>query len=149
MGVSTSRIYEAKTKSANISVEDYLSAIKDEERRKDCEAVDKLLRRITSCAPIVWSNFMVGYGYHYRRYDSGHEGVGSMIGFASRQTYISLYIVPGFSEMQGLLKDLGPHKAGSVSLYIKRLADIDESTLEKIVVQSVEATKRHYPCELT
>ena len=47
------------------------------------------------------------------------------------------------------MKDLGPHKTGNVTLYIKRLSDIDESVLEKIVVQSVDVTKRYYPCELS
>ena len=92
---------------------------------------------------------MVGYGRYYRRYDSGHEGSGCVVGFSSRQTHISLYIVSGFSDMQELLMDLGSHKTGQVSLYIKRLADVDESVLERIIVQSVEATKRYYPCELS
>ena len=39
---------------------------------------------------------------------------------------------------------LGPHKMGKWCLYVKRLADLDRSVLEKLVAGSVADVKRRY-----
>jgi hypothetical protein len=41
-----------------------------------------------------------------------------------------------------LLAKVGKHKMGKACLYFKRLADLDRSVLEKLVVGSVAEVKR-------
>ncbi len=50
----------------------------------------------------------------------------------------------GFKPYGPLMKKLGKHKHGSSCLYIKRLADIDEAVLEKLIVESVKLMRKRY-----
>jgi len=51
-----------KTKATQASVEDYLSAIADEARRKDCEALAKPMAKATKQEPMMWGTGIVGFG---------------------------------------------------------------------------------------
>ena len=51
----------------------------------------------------------------------------------------------GFKENQDLLKKLGNHKTSVGCLYIKKLSDINESILKKIIKKSVTDMKKRYP----
>jgi hypothetical protein len=56
-----------------------------------------------------------------------------------------VYIAESFEGRDVLLASLGPHKAGKVCVYIRRLADVDRKVLEKLVVRSMADTKSRYP----
>ena len=43
----------------------------------------------------------------------------------------------GFYGEEPLLKKLGKHKTGKACLYIKKLEDVDESVLRKLIEKSV------------
>jgi hypothetical protein len=45
----------------------------------------------------------------------------------------------GIERHAALLKKLGKHKTGKGCLYIKKLDDVDESTLKQLIRQSVAA----------
>ena len=67
-----------------------------------------------------------------------------MTGFAIRGREIVIYLLAQ-GEAQGLLlSKLGKHKIGKSCLYFKRLSDLDESVLEKLVANSVAGVKRRY-----
>ncbi len=138
---------EAKTRPTKQSVESYLAAIGDEVRRRDCETLVALMRRVTKHEPCMWGQSIVGFGSYHYTYDSGHEGDACLTGFASRKGDISVYVVAGFDGQEDLLAKLGKHKAAKACLYIKRLADIDAAVLEKIVARSVAAIKKRYPAQ--
>jgi hypothetical protein len=53
--------------------------------------------------------------------------------------------MPGFSEHPTLAEKLGKHKAGKGCLYIKKLTDIDQTVLEKLITFSVDYLKKKYP----
>jgi hypothetical protein len=55
-----------------------------------------------------------------------------------------IYLVPEQDEQKFLLSKLGPHKMSKCCLYFKRLADLDRSVLEKLVVGSVAEVRRRY-----
>jgi hypothetical protein len=56
---------ENKTKETDASVESYMAAIQDEARRKDCEALAKLMAKATKHPPKMWGSSIVGFGsYH-------------------------------------------------------------------------------------
>jgi len=136
---------EPKTKATGASVDSYIDAIDDEQRRDDCRTLVRLMSKITGEPPVMWGTGIVGFGNYHYRYASGHEGDSCLSGFASRKGDISIYVTAGFAGREPLLAKLGKHKTGKVCLYIKRLADIDLRKLESIVEDSVAEMKRRYP----
>jgi Domain of unknown function (DU1801) len=139
--------YQAKTRPTQASVAAYLAAIEDEARRKDCQTLAALMKRVTGHAPRMWGASIVGFDRYHYRYDSGHEGDACVAGFSARKGDISIYLVAGYeaAPTRALLAQLGRHKTGKACLYIKRLADINLPVLEQLVAQSVAETRRRYP----
>jgi hypothetical protein len=133
---------ENKTKATGASVADYLAAIKNEGRRKDCQVLAKLMTKATKQKPKMWGPSIVGFGSYHYKYDSGHEGDACLTGFASRKGDISVYLVPGAPGQKQLLAKLGKHKMGKGCLYIRKLADVDLAVLEQLVTTSVGAARK-------
>lgn len=140
-------MYEAKTKPTQVSVDSYLAAIENDTRRKDCETLISLMKRITGCAPILWGPSIVGFDQYHYKYASGHEGDSCVVGFSSRKGDLSIYLLAGYedAETKALLAKLGKHKTGKACLYVKRLADIQLLVLEELIARSVAETRRRYP----
>lgn len=136
---------ELKTQQTDASVQAYLEAIDDEQRRHDCMAITVLMRRVTKEEPKMWGAGIVGFGSYHYKYESGHEGDACLVGFASRKGDISLYIMSGFESRERLLAELGKHKTGKACLYIKRLSDVQIPVLEKLISESVAHIRRRYP----
>jgi Domain of unknown function (DU1801) len=135
---------ENKTKLTEASVESYLAAIEDEARRKDCEALTRLMTRATKQQPRMWGASIVGFGSYHYKYESGREGDSCLTGFASRKGDISVYLVANFPGQEELLSKLGKHKMGKGCLYIRKLGDVDTKILEQLVVGTVAERKRRY-----
>ena len=135
-----------KTKATEASVQDYFAAIDDETRRKDCEALAKLMTEATKYPPTMWGLSIVGFGSYHYKYASGREGDSCIVGFASRKGDISVYgLVYGLDaavDGNELLARLGKHKAGKGCLYIQTLADIDLNVHETLVASAVAEKKR-------
>jgi hypothetical protein len=53
---------ENRTKATDASVADYLATIEDESRRRDCEALAKLMHKVTGHRPMMWVAGIVGFG---------------------------------------------------------------------------------------
>ena len=56
-----------------------------------------------------------------------------------------VYLVADGEGRAALLSRLGKHKVGKSCLYFKRLADLDLSVLEALIVGSLEDLQRRYP----
>ena len=136
---------EPKTKATSASVDKYLDAVEDEQRRDDCLTLVKLMSRITKEPPAMWGASIVGFGKYHYKYASGHEGDSCLAGFSSRKGDISIYVTAGFQGHEALLAKLGKHKTGKVCLYVRRLADIALGMLESLVKGSVAEMRRRYP----
>lgn len=136
---------EQKTKPTAQSVTDFVNAIEDEQVRKDCTALVKIMKKVTGSTPKMWGPGIVGFGQYHYKYESGHEGDACLTGFAPRKQNLTLYIMPGFTQYAGLLDKLGKHKAGKGCLYIKKLADVDTGVLEKLIARGVDYLKKQYP----
>jgi hypothetical protein len=57
---------------------------------------------------------------------------------------MTIYILAGFKPFEPLMKKLGKYKTGSSCLYIKRLSDVDEKVLEKLIIGSVKYMRKNY-----
>ena len=127
---------ELKTKQTTASVEDFLNAIPDAQRRRDCRTLAALMEEVTQSPPSMWGDSIVGFGkYHYKG-ASGREGDWFVVGFASRKQDLTLYLMGGLVQGEALLSHLGKHKTGKGCLYVKRLADVDMEVLRELVAQS-------------
>jgi len=135
---------ENKTKATKASVEKYLSAIKDEVRRKDCAALVKLMSRATKEPPVMWGTGIVGFGSYHYTYESGREGDMCLTGFSSRKGDISVYLTADFPGRDKLLARLGKHKMAKACLYIRSLADVDTKVLEQLVAGSAAERRRRH-----
>ncbi len=133
---------ENKTKATEASVESYLSAIEDEARRTDCEALAKLMTKATRQQPKMWGTSIVGFGSYHYRYDSGREGDSCLTGFSSRKSDISVYLMASVLGQEELLSKLGKHKMGKGCLYLRKLSDVDLKVLEQLIVGTVGERRR-------
>jgi Domain of unknown function (DU1801) len=135
---------ENKTQPTAARVENYLAAIEDDARRADCEALVKLMRKVTKQPPVMWGTGIVGFGSYHYVYESGRSGDWCITGFSSRKSDISVYLTASFEGQQELLAALGKHKMAKSCLSIRRLSDVDMQVLEKLVAGSVAEVKRRY-----
>ena len=135
---------EKKTKQSSASVSAYLNAISDKQKRADCKAIGKMMREATGARAQMWGSSIVGYGSYDYRYASGQQGNWPICGFSSRAQNITIYIMPGFSTFDALMKKLGKYKTGKSCLYIKKLEDVDRKVLKALIDGSVKAMRRKY-----
>jgi hypothetical protein len=135
---------ELKTKPTDNSVREFIAAIDDQVRRRDCQAVLEIMQEATGDRPRIWGSGMVGFGSYHYKYASGREGDWFLTGFAPRKNDLTLYIMPGFDRFEALMKKLGKHKTGKSCLYIKRLSDIDPAVLKELVADSVAYMRQQY-----
>jgi len=135
-------VAEPKTQPTKSSVAAFLAAIPDEQRRKDCKVVAKLMLEATGAKPVLWGTSIVGFGTYRYRSESGREGEWPVTGFSPRKNDLVLYIMPGFDRCAGLLAKLGKHRTGKSCLYLKKLADADPAVLKELVGRSVVAMEK-------
>jgi hypothetical protein len=137
--------YELKTKETAVSVDDFLDAVPDPQRREDAKKLRSLMERVSGFPARMWGPTIVGFGRYRYRYDSGHEGEMARIGFSPRARELVLYIVEDFSRHQALMDRLGRYKTGKCCLYVKRLSEVDEAVLEELIRESLAYTREKYP----
>ncbi len=134
---------ELKTKVNDTSVEDFLNAVENEQKRKDSFTLLEMFTRITGEQAKMWGSSIVGFGmYHYKSERSSQEGDWPLSAFSPRKQNLTLYVTHGFEDVQDLLKDLGKHKTSVGCLYINKLSDVDQKVLEKIIKYGFEASKK-------
>lgn len=135
---------ENKTRPTDASVAHYIASRADEQQRVDCRELMALMKRVTRKSPAMWGPSIVGYGSYRYMYESGRTGDAPVAGFAIRGREMVIYLVAEGEQQRSLLSRLGKHKMGKACLYFKRLADLDRSVLEQLVIGSVAEVRRRY-----
>ena len=134
-----------KTTQTEASVEDFLDKIEDPEQRSDSRKVIEIMQRLTGEEPKMWGPSIVGFGFRtIKSPATGREVDWLDIGFSPRKAALTLYVLNGMPGQDDLLAKLGKHKTGKGCLYIKRLSDVDEKVLEKVIAGSIKKVK-HKP----
>ena len=136
---------ENKTKPTEMSVDSFLDAIPDPQRREDGKRLRAMMERISGCPAVMWGPSIVGFGRYHYRYDSGHEGEMARIGFSPRAKELVLYLIGGFPRHQALMDRLGKYRNGKSCLYVKRLSDVDEAVLESLIAEGLDYMREKYP----
>lgn len=136
---------ENKTKPTKVSVASYVAAVANDDRRKDCNALIALMKKVMKCDPVMWGPSIVGFGSYHYKYDSGREGDSCVVGFSARKTEFAIYASAEFEGRPALLAKLGKFKGSKGCIYVKRVSDIDLEVLAKLVKGSAAELKRRYP----
>lgn len=131
---------ENKTKATQFSVAEFIAKVADPARRADAQALVKLMQSATGEKPKMWGPSIIGFGSYHYQYGSGREGDMPLISFSPRKTAIALYNMGGFSGSDALRAKLGSDDKGC--LYIKKLAEVDKTVLETLIVKSVAAMRK-------
>jgi hypothetical protein len=131
---------EMKTKVSEASVEEFLSKVEDEQKRKDSFEIIQIMRQVTKEEPKMWGPAIIGFGSYHYKYESGREGDMPQIAFSPRKQNITLYIGVGDDSANPLLKKLGKYTTGKGCLYFKKLADVDRNVLQELIAGSFGRT---------
>lgn len=136
---------EIKTKVSDASVLDFINTAPTEQKRLDALTLLAIFKKVTGEEPKLWGPSIIGFGkYHYKSERSSQEGDWPLAGFSPRKQNLTLYVMPGFGNLEDLLEKLGKHKTSKGCLYINKLADVDIDALTKIIERSYEESKRQY-----
>lgn len=130
---------EIKTKQHNADVFEFINTfVNTAQKREDSYELIKLMQEFTGQPPKMWGPSMIGFGrYHYKSDRSRQEGDWPLVGFSPRKAAISLYVFTGNPEHAHLLNDLGKYKVGKACIYIKKLSDIDQEALKRLMRATV------------
>jgi len=135
---------ENKTSVTGASVKDYIASRANPQQSSDCRELMALFKKVTRHSPRMWGPSIIGYGSYRYTYESGRTGEAPVAGFAIRGGELVIYLSAEGEKQRSLLSKLGKHRMGKVCLYFKQLADLDRSTLEKLVVGSIAEIKQRY-----
>lgn len=120
----------------DISIEEYLLSIGDDETEKDARTLFALMQNISGQKPILYGIGTIGFGVYNYKYDSGREGESHTLGFYPRKGKTTIYLTDGTKRYAKLLAKLGKHSTTGYCLYIKRLSDVDLNVLKQIIKES-------------
>lgn len=126
---------EQKTVPTTASVEDFLGAATPARRREDGVRLAEIFREVTGAEPVLWGPSMVGYGsYRYvSPSDPRRQGSWPKTAFSPRKAQLTLYGLKDLPEGEALLPSLGTYTEGAGCVYVKKLDDIDEAVLRRLI----------------
>ena len=122
--------------------EEYIQRLA-EPRRSDVRALHELIRRAAPQLEPTMEFGMLGYGRYHYRYPSGREGDWVLVAVASNKNYVSLYVTaeaPGGGYLaESYREQLPTASIGKSCVRFKRLRDVDQEALERLLRAAVEA----------
>ncbi|HWK99468.1 MAG TPA: DUF1801 domain-containing protein [Parapedobacter sp.] len=135
-----------KTKPTEVDVEAFIKEFADsEQKRRDSFELVDLMRDFTGYEPRMWGPSIIGFGsYHYKSERSHQEGDWPLVGFSPRKAAISLYVYTGSPDHEYLLSNLGKFKKGKACIYIKKLADINQDALKRLMGVTINFLQSKY-----
>ena len=134
-------VAELKTKATKASVSQFINAIDDEQRRKDCKAIAAMMQKATKAKPKMWGPSIVGFGDFAYVNSAKEQHQWFQCGFSPRKQALTLYLMGGYPKDTDTAKKLGKFKTGGSCLYIKSLDDVHVPTLRSVIAQSLKRVK--------
>lgn len=136
-----------KTAETEVKVTDFIHSFVDNDQKKaDSFRLIELMKNWSGFEPKMWGPSIIGFGSYHYKYTSGHQGDAPMIAFSPRKAEFSLYVYSPREDNKHLLDNFGKFKMGKACIYIKKLADIDISVLEKMCLDSIAYLEVHHEC---
>ena len=136
---------ENKTKETTANVEEFITSFAStEQKQQDSFELLKLMQDITGFEPKMWGPSIIGFGSYHYKYKSGHEGDAPLVGFSPRKNEFSLYVFTGLEEHEHWLQNLGKFRKGKSCIYVKKLSDINQTELKKVITESINFINSTY-----
>ena len=137
---------DLKTKQHDADVFAFIRAFAHtEQKREDSMKLVELMHELTGYPPKMWGPSIIGFGsYHYKSDRSRQEGDWPLVSFSPRKDAISLYVYTGSPEHEYLLKDLGKYKIGKACIYVKKLSDINQEALKRLMRVTIDFLHEKY-----
>jgi len=133
-----------KTAYTDKDVLKFIEQVDNEQKRKDSFRLIELMEKASGEKAQMFGPSIIGFGKYHYKYDSGHEGEAPLLGFSPRKAAFSLYVFSGCDEHRDLLQDLGKFTMGKACIYAKKLADLDEAVLVKLMYQTIDVYSEKY-----
>jgi hypothetical protein len=99
-----------------------------------------MMTKATKAKPVMWGPSIVGFGDHEYAGSNGKSIQWFQAGFSPRKAALTLSLMGGKDAT--LLAKLGLGAKGAGCLYIKRLADVHQPTLQKLIDASVSNLRK-------
>lgn len=141
-GLIRGKMAELKTRPTKASVTAFVNGIEDSRKKSDAKKIATMMHKATGKRAKMWGTQIVGYGSYNYTNSAGKDFEWMLTGFSPRKQALSVYIMPGFSRFDALMKKLGKYKNGKSCLYIKRLSDVDERILQQLINESVKRMRK-------
>jgi hypothetical protein len=135
-----------KTAETDADVVQFINSfVEDDQKRADSFKLIELMKKWSGFEPRMWGPSIIGFGSYHYKYASGREGDAPLIGFSPRKKEFSLYVFAPDDENKRLLDELGKYRISKACIYVKRLNDIDLTTLEKLCKATIKFVTDRYP----
>lgn len=122
-----------KTQANDGDVDAFLDAVPDDRRRADARVLRTLMEDVTGAPATMWGPSIVGFGSAPYTSSSGTNDW-FVVGFSPRKAALTIYGVHDeYAGADAALGELGPHSTGKGCLYVKRLGDVDEHVLARLI----------------
>jgi hypothetical protein len=134
-------VAKVKTRPTDEDVSQFLDSVPDERRRREGHALRSLFERVTGEPAVMWGPSMVGFGSRPYTNTTGTSDW-FVVGFSPRKSALTIYgIHDAYADTSDpLLEALGPSTTGKSCVYIKRLDQIDQRVLERMVRNAWESS---------
>src|SRR4051812_1222239 len=116
---------EPKTRPTGASVAAFVKSIADDQRRKDCQALVRIMKHAAGAPATMWGTSIVGFGSYTMTYANGGTLDWPIVGFSPRKHNLTIYVSPRADGVAAQLRQLGRHKLSGGCLHITRLSDVD------------------------
>ncbi|MCA9832919.1 MAG: DUF1801 domain-containing protein [Thermomicrobiales bacterium] len=136
---------ENKTGPTPVSPYGFIETVEPPIRREEAAHLIEIFREVTGHEPVMWGPSIIGFDSYHYVYESGREGDAPAAGFSPRKPQTVIYLIGGYEGIYPeQLAKLGPYKVGKSCLYIKKLADVDESILRELIADSYRRVKESH-----
>ncbi|GAA1938246.1 hypothetical protein GCM10009689_18640 [Brevibacterium antiquum] len=129
-----------KTQPTDADVNEFLAAAVPHKRREDGFALAAIFTEVTGTQPVMWGPSIVGYGQYQYVSPSNprNRGHWPKTGFSPRKTQLSLYGLKDSPAGAALLTTLGTYTEGAGCVYVRKLEDIDEAVLRRLIANAFD-----------
>lgn len=132
---------ELKTKRNTASVDEFIAAVPDEQKRADSKTLVSIMSEVSGCEAEMWGGSIIGFGRYNYKYKSGREGEWMLCGFSPRKQTMTVYVMGSSKEIEEMITRVGKHKRSKGCLYFKKLEDLDVEVLKKVIQASIDRIK--------
>ena len=138
---------QIKTTKTSQSVDDFIKGVESETKRDDSRRLIDMISQLTGEKPYMYGPTIIGFGNYHYKYATGHEGDAPLAGFSPRKATLTVYVAPDFPEREKLVEKLGKCKVSVSCIYVKKLDDLDQTVLKKMITASMKHIKKMYPSQ--